>query len=139
MKRFAKLREADDQYRWLYSTAFNFVRRSWYRQRIQRRYLAVNSTELPDLPAPVQHDGTFAIDINSYLRRLKPHDREVLLLTVWEELTDAEIVERLGIKENAVRTRRHRAMRKLKDLLMRDGYTEFSHCLAFDETETSNA
>jgi RNA polymerase sigma-70 factor (ECF subfamily) len=48
------------------------------------------------------------------LDRLPPGDREIVQLKYWEDLTCAEIGERIGLRENAVRVRLHRALLKLK-------------------------
>ncbi len=45
--------------------------------------------------------------------RLRPNDREVLRLAVWEELRHDQIAWILGCSESAVRQRFHRAKRSL--------------------------
>ncbi|MFF4879242.1 MULTISPECIES: RNA polymerase sigma factor [unclassified Micromonospora] len=54
------------------------------------------------------------------LRRLSPGDRDVLLLVAWSDLSYEEVAETLHIKIGTVRSRLHRARRKLRDAL---GYT----------------
>jgi RNA polymerase sigma-70 factor (ECF subfamily) len=53
-------------------------------------------------------------DIRAALTRLNPTEREILLLTLWEGLSQAEVGEMLGLSENAVAIRAHRARRKLR-------------------------
>jgi len=48
------------------------------------------------------------------LAQLPPSDRDIVRMKYWEELTCAEIGERIGMQENAVRVRLHRAIQKLK-------------------------
>lgn len=50
------------------------------------------------------------------LDSLDPTDAEVLRLTVWEQLTPAEIAEVLGISQTASRNRLLRARRKAQAL-----------------------
>jgi RNA polymerase sigma-70 factor (ECF subfamily) len=55
--------------------------------------------------------------VRDALARLGELDREVLSLTVWEELEPREIAEVLGVSAAAVRTRLSRARARLRDLL----------------------
>ena len=48
------------------------------------------------------------------LNRLSPADRELLRLSSWDGLTRSDIAYVLGIKENAVDQRLHRARSRLK-------------------------
>jgi RNA polymerase sigma factor (sigma-70 family) len=135
LKKIASQRDGDGAYRWLYYTARNFAYKAW---RDHRRYIPVGIDKLVERPAEVHPPVAFRFDIYSYIRRLKPHDREVLLLTV-SEASETEIAAELGIKIGTMRVRRHRAMGRLRTLLKRDGYTEFNDCLIFDGKEMSNA
>ena len=45
--------------------------------------------------------------------RLRPIDREVLRLTLWEEMSHAEVAATLGIGLSAVKQRAYRARRNL--------------------------
>ncbi|HWL48986.1 MAG TPA: sigma-70 region 4 domain-containing protein [Acidimicrobiia bacterium] len=49
--------------------------------------------------------------------KLKPTDREIVMLDVWEDLSRAEIAEMLGITRAAVDQRIHRAYQKLSRTL----------------------
>ncbi|MFE9691616.1 RNA polymerase sigma factor [Micromonospora sp. NPDC005806] len=51
------------------------------------------------------------------LRRLSPGDRDVLLLVAWGDLSYEEVAETLHIKIGTVRSRLHRARRKLRAAL----------------------
>ncbi len=51
------------------------------------------------------------------LRRLSAADRDVLLLIAWGDLSYEEVAETLRIKVGTVRSRLHRARRKLRDAL----------------------
>ena len=45
------------------------------------------------------------------LGKLRPRDREILMLHFWDELSTAEIAASLGCTENSVAVRLHRAKR----------------------------
>ncbi len=51
------------------------------------------------------------------LERLDQDDREVLALTYSDALRTAEIAKRLSLTEGNVRVRRHRALKRLGELL----------------------
>jgi RNA polymerase sigma-70 factor (ECF subfamily) len=53
--------------------------------------------------------------IHAALRRLKPIDREVLLLAEWEQLTSAEIATVMGCSSSSARGRLHRARRRFRE------------------------
>jgi RNA polymerase sigma factor (sigma-70 family) len=55
--------------------------------------------------------------LRSALERLRPAEREVLLMTLVDGCTPAEIASQLGITSEAVRTRKLRAMRKVMEVL----------------------
>jgi RNA polymerase sigma-70 factor (ECF subfamily) len=48
------------------------------------------------------------------LRRLRPNDREVLMLTAWEGLDAGQVAAVLGCAPQAVHTRLHRARARLR-------------------------
>jgi RNA polymerase sigma-70 factor (ECF subfamily) len=50
------------------------------------------------------------------LDSLEPQDRDVIVMRHIDGLTPGEIAERLGITENAVSVRVHRAVKKLKEI-----------------------
>ena len=50
---------------------------------------------------------------------MDPVDREVLVLRHFEELTNAEVARELGLQESAASKRYIRALRKLKEILVR--------------------
>lgn len=53
------------------------------------------------------------------LGRLHRRDRDVLVLFAVAELSYAEIAQALGIAEGTVRSRLHRARRRLKEVMSR--------------------
>jgi RNA polymerase sigma-70 factor (ECF subfamily) len=65
-------------------------------------------------------DATERMAVRAALSRLGELDREVLTLTVWEELEPREIAEVLGVSAQTVRTRLSRARGRLRDELGND-------------------
>jgi RNA polymerase sigma-70 factor, ECF subfamily len=106
---------------WLYGVAANVLRKQW---RTQRRHRAA----LARLPRP-RDEGDLAEDAVDRLadrelagralkrlRTLPPIEQDVLSLCAWEELTPKEAAAALGIPEATVRTRLHRARKRLRAL-----------------------
>lgn len=101
---------------WCYSVARNCLANE---QRSARRRLSLvarvarlspdpEPDTTPDLPDP---------ELQEALAKLRPHDRDLLMLWAWEDLRPAEIAVVLGITTNAVNVRLHRARGRLRDLL----------------------
>jgi len=108
---------------WLYAIV-NHLCIAWYREnRLQTealqeiyiseieteaysRYIA---TEHAKITAEAQHDL-----VKKLLTKLKESDREVITLHYFEDMTSAEIGEVLGVSENTVKSRLHRARQRLK-------------------------
>ena len=108
---------------WLYAIV-NHLCIAWYRKhRLQTealqeiyiseieteaysRYIA---TEHAKITAEAQHDL-----VKRLLTKLKERDREVIALHYFEEMTSAEIGEFLGVSENTIKSRLHRARQQLK-------------------------
>jgi RNA polymerase sigma-70 factor (ECF subfamily) len=51
--------------------------------------------------------------VHDAVHRLKPTDREIVMLDVWEDLSRAEIAEVMGMTRSAIDQRIHRAYQKL--------------------------
>jgi RNA polymerase sigma-70 factor (ECF subfamily) len=84
-------------------------RTRWERLLGRVRLLDAGETPLADL-APPDH----AADMRVALGKLTDTERDILLMTVWEGLTHAEVGQVLGMSENAISIRAHRARRKLR-------------------------
>jgi RNA polymerase sigma factor (sigma-70 family) len=63
---------------------------------------------------PTAEPGTDAELVRQALERLSDGDRELLLLSGWEGLTPAQIAVVVGARSVAVRSRLHRARRRLR-------------------------
>ncbi|MDM8007353.1 MAG: sigma-70 family RNA polymerase sigma factor [Phycisphaerae bacterium] len=77
------------------------------------RYLAASVTS----PSLAMRRSEFSEQLHHALDRMDPLDREVLALRHFEELTNQEIAEVLGIQQKAASIRYVRALRRLKAIL----------------------
>lgn len=105
---------------WLYGVARR-VLANQRRGELRRRRLADRLREELSAVAwaPPADDGGDAV--REALAQLADHEREVLLLTCWEELLPAEIAIVLDLPAATVRTRLHRARGRMRSLLVEDG------------------
>ena len=100
---------------WLYQTARNVILHH-YRSQARRTSLQQTlETTLPPRPAPSAEDQARSL-VDDLLDRLDDTDAEVLRLTVWEQLTPAEIAVVLDISPGAARTRLQRARQRAQQL-----------------------
>jgi len=86
----------------------------------------LGALRVPDQPAMVET----SVLVRAALDRLEPDDREILRLTSWEGLQPHEIAMVVEMPAATVRTHLHRARRRLRHELERDG-------LARDDGERS--
>jgi RNA polymerase sigma-70 factor, ECF subfamily len=94
---------------WLYATARRVIanqRRSRRRRLALRHRLAHEAIDVAVQMFPVGSDDRV---VHEALRRLRPRDREVLLLAEWESMTPAEIATVLDCRIVTARGRLHRA------------------------------
>jgi RNA polymerase sigma-70 factor (ECF subfamily) len=104
---------------WLFGVARRVLANQ--RRGIRRRGALVSrvaahlTPHLETIPAIEHHaDSQLVLDA---LSRLSPPDRELLILSAWEQLTPAEIAVVLGISSSAARKRLFRARRRLAKVL----------------------
>jgi RNA polymerase sigma factor (sigma-70 family) len=102
---------------WLYGVARHVLANQHRSERRRQRLAERLRRELPGalegVPPPAPQTGA----VRAALARLGPEDQEVLRLAGWEELTPGEIATVLGISQVAVRSRLHRARRRLRAAL----------------------
>lgn len=84
--------------------------RRWARLLRKTSTTELNTGYLADEPI-VQHEEQ--TEVLEALRRLRPIDREIIQLSLWEELAPTEISELLGISRDAVDKRYSRAKQRL--------------------------
>lgn len=108
---------------WLYGIALNVIRRqqrTWTREAAAMRRLDGRSDRGVDplLDVAQRLDASAgAAGLVDALERLRPDDRDVLLLVAWEQMTPTEIAEVLGVPAATVRTRLHRARRMVREMV----------------------
>jgi RNA polymerase sigma-70 factor, ECF subfamily len=122
-RRFGELPAAADRLPWAYVVARNCLhnaeRSARRRGRLTARILALDPP-VSVVPAP-DADVPGAEDLHAALAGLRPVDAEVLRLWAWEELPAEQIGHVLGMTANAAAIRLHRAKRRLREQLERNG------------------
>jgi RNA polymerase sigma-70 factor, ECF subfamily len=105
---------------WLYGIATNLIRNH---HRAERRLLAALSRlghdigGVPDGAAGSAEGGPVDPHLAKALRRLRPGQRDVLLLHCWGDLTHTEIASALGIAPGTVASRLSRARQRVRAAL----------------------
>lgn len=74
--------------------------------------------EIAEQQLACRSDGALRIDLAKALESLPAHYLEVVLLRDFEELTIAEIAERLGEPPGAIKSRLHRARELVREYLL---------------------
>jgi RNA polymerase sigma-70 factor (ECF subfamily) len=102
---------------WLLAASRNVIGTTWRgdarRARLQDRLDAERQ------PGEAGGTGELDPDLGAALAGLDEHDRELLLLVYWEELTPSRAAKALGLAPAAARTRLWRARRRLREALER--------------------
>ncbi len=68
-------------------------------------------------PSQIAMRGEVSIQLDEAIESMEPIDREVLALRHFEELTNSEVAEVLGIQQKAASIRYRRALKRLKEVL----------------------
>lgn len=108
---------AEEARLWLYGVARRALANQQRSERRRQRLADRLRRELPAVLETVPALDAHASVVETALGQLGPEDREVLRLSAWEELTPAEIATVLGVSQVAVRSRLHRARRRLRSAL----------------------
>ena len=93
-------------------------------QRLASDWVKVMAGEIPLPEEPLQDERPILLEA---LSRLSPRNRRIVRWLMIEELSDAEIKVRLGLKDGAFRTAKHRARKAfdaLRDTLAGRGQDE---------------
>jgi len=121
-RRFEELPPGDEARLWLYGVAH---RQLANQRRGEQRKSALSERLARELEAlaPVWHDP-LPSDLTAFAaawQGLRPEDREVLGLVVWEGLSNAELAQMMGWSRALAKLRVHRARRRLAAELARQG------------------
>ena len=115
-RRIADVPAGDAALPWLYAVAYRTLSHQWRAGRRSQRLLtqiagmaAIQPPE-PDLVLVRREEDRLVLMAAS---RLRPVDREILRLTLWEGLPHAEVASVLGINPDAMKQRAYRARKKL--------------------------
>ena len=98
-------------------------------QQRKRRLATVPLEESSPLGAPAgQHDALEASEdrqaVRQVLAQLSPEHREVVVLRYFADLTIAQVARSAGLREVTVKSRLHRALRHMRELLEQSGAME---------------
>ncbi len=108
--------EPDPSIGWLLNVARNLIGNE-YRRRARASQLQDRLRDSERLHAQGGDDGGTQADIAAALAKVREKDREILLLSYWEELTLAEIATVLACREATARVRLHRARKSFEQAL----------------------
>jgi RNA polymerase sigma-70 factor (ECF subfamily) len=95
------------------SNQFRSLRR---RGRLDARLAALGLPVAPD-PSLLVVQNARAQEIVAAVRRLKPKDREIVMLYAWEDLSRETIARMMGMTRSALDQRIHRANQRLARIL----------------------
>ncbi len=112
---------------WIYKIASNEV------VNVQRRRRKGESFSLPELlPAPVRDEleesetkkkgRKLAASLAHSLSRLEPRDQEIVVLHYLQGESYSLIAETTGVKQGTIRVRAMRALRRLEEMLRKEGW-----------------
>ncbi|MBT2588568.1 RNA polymerase sigma factor [Arthrobacter sp. ISL-95] len=93
---------------WLIATARNVLGNE-YKGRRRREELMQRLAEEARTRAATTGNDEQQASVAEILSRLKDRDREILMLSYWDDLTTAELAESLGCTASAAAVRLHRA------------------------------
>lgn len=116
-KKIEQVPQGDAALPWLYAVAYRVLSHQWRHKARSRRLIArlggladVEAPPPPDVLLVRKEEHRMVLKASS---RLKSIDQEVLRLTLWEELSHADVAVVLGIDASAVKQRAYRARRNL--------------------------
>jgi RNA polymerase sigma factor (sigma-70 family) len=94
----------------------NQLRTSRRRHRLAVKLAGLGVTP-PEDPMTVVVQNSVDAQVVAAVRRLKPLDREIVMLAAWEDLPREAIAEMLGLTKSAVDQRIHRSYRRMARML----------------------
>jgi RNA polymerase sigma-70 factor (ECF subfamily) len=115
-RRIDQVPDGDATLPWLYGVAYRVLSHQWRHKarsrRLTERLRGVADVEpiTPDVLLVRNEEYRVVLSASS---RLRPIDQEILRLTLWEELSHADVAVVLGIDAAAVKQRAYRARRNL--------------------------
>jgi RNA polymerase sigma-70 factor, ECF subfamily len=115
-RRLDQVPDGDDALPWLYGTAFRVICHQWRSKtrarKLVQRLLDVDVIETWTTEGVVLRHQEHEL-VRLAASRLKQIDQEVLRLTIWEELSHADVAIALSIEPGAAKQRAYRARQNL--------------------------
>lgn len=116
-RRWDEVPKGDELRLWLYGTArlviSNYRRSSQRSLRLESRVLSMpDASAHDDFKVDDQADLKDAI---TALNRLSDMDRDLILMSVWDDLSNSEIAQLLEVSRPAVAVKLHRAKQRLRE------------------------
>ena len=105
---------------WLYKIAHNNVLK-WYREQGKARTVEIEEgMQIPDVREDVMRDVIRSEDkseVQAVMAKMDYEDREIIRLKFFEELSNIEIAEVMGLSANHIGVKVFRALKKFKQLI----------------------
>lgn len=98
---------------WIFRIARN-VSYDYIRNQ-KRHYTQKELFNLPEVTTEIDNNED-VLKLNLVMQKLSPDEREILVMSRFQEMRYLQIADLLGTTENAVKIKVHRAMKKLKKL-----------------------
>lgn len=118
-RRRGDLPAGDGTLPWLYGVARRVLANQRRGQARRRRFERLLQPLIRPSAEPEESESLDAVIAG--MRRLPATDQEVLRLAAWEDLSHAQIAIALDCSENAAALRLHRARRRLREELLKEG------------------
>lgn len=105
---------------WLYKIAHNNILK-WYRDHHKMHTVEIDAAhQIADLHADQKEDAMKkeqSQEIQKVLQQLDPDEQEIIRLKYFEEVSNIEIAEIMGLSPNNIGVKIYRTLKKLKQLL----------------------
>lgn len=105
---------------WLYKIAHNNVLK-WYREQSKGQKVGLDDiAELADLTADQTQEASLKekqLEVQKVLDQLDAEEREIIRLKFFEEVSNIEIAEVMGLSANHIGVKVYRTLKKVKQLL----------------------
>lgn len=106
---------------WLFAIAWNLVKDRWAKRGVHP--LAQNDADLAAVPSAARSPEEVALEsdrarhVREMVSRLPERLAQAILLRYFEELSEKEVAERLGVPVGTVNSRLHHGLRRLAEEL----------------------
>lgn len=111
---------------WLYKIAYRHCLNLLRSRRLQQnKRMLLRPDEAAASPEEIVDRQSFSPPLDAALQRLTPFERSLLVLSVFEEKTNAEIAAIVGKSPESVKKRIARTKRKVRDMLEKEGEEEW--------------